>query len=71
MVPAIDAFHDKYRQYLPKRPVFSISTMDRLGQYFSIRIHFPERNMDVFYNSLPDLLSEIVQRWDTRKNNAS
>jgi hypothetical protein len=42
--------------------------MDRLGREFSIRIHFPERNMDVFYNLQPELLSDIVNRWDTRKH---
>jgi small-conductance mechanosensitive channel len=71
LVPAIDKFHEKYKKYLPKRPEFGISKMDRLGREFSIRIHVPERNMDVFYNLQPELLSDIVRRWDTRKNKAS
>jgi hypothetical protein len=41
--------------------------MDRLGREFSIRIHFPERNMDIFYNLQPELVGEIVNRWDIRK----
>jgi small conductance mechanosensitive channel len=68
IVPAITAFHEKYQHYLPERPAFGISKMDRLGREFSIRIHFPERNMDVFYNLQPELLSDIVNRWDTRKH---
>lgn len=68
IIPAIDAFHQKYREYLPKRPEFGISKMDRLGREFAIRIHFPERNMDVFYNLQPELLSDIVSRWDAQRH---
>lgn len=68
IIPAIDKFHEKYKKHLPKRPEFGISKMDRLGREFSIRIHFPERNMDVFYNLQPELLGDIVNRWDAHKN---
>jgi len=67
IIPAIDTFHEKYKDHLPKRPEFGISKMDRLGREFSVRIHFPERNMDVFYNLQPELLSEIVNRWDSKR----
>lgn len=68
IVPAITKFHEKHKSHLSKRPEFGISKMDRLGREFSIRIHFPERNMDVFYNLKPELLGDIVNRWDSRKN---
>lgn len=66
-IPAIDQFHEKYKQFLPRKPEFGLSKMDRLGREFSIRIHFPERNMDIFYNLQPELVGEIVNRWDIRK----
>ncbi len=68
IIPAIDKFHDKYKEHLPIRPQFGISKMDRLGRQFSVRIHFPERNMDLFYNIQPELLGDIVNRWDRHKN---
>jgi hypothetical protein len=40
----------------------------RLGQEFSICIHFPERNTDVFYNLQPELRVDIFSRGNTRKN---
>lgn len=67
IVPAIEQFHEKYKQHIPERPQFGLSAMDRLGREFSIRIHFPERNMDVFYNLQPDLLGNIVNRWDEHR----
>jgi small-conductance mechanosensitive channel len=67
IIPAINHFHDQYKEYLPRKPEFGLSKMDRLGREFSIRIHFPERNMDVFYNLQPELVGEIVNRWDIRK----
>jgi hypothetical protein len=66
-IPAINQFHEKYKQFLPKKPEFGLSKMDRLGREFAIRIHFPERNMDIFYNLQPELVGEIVNRWDERK----
>ena len=66
-IPAINRFHEKYEQFLPRKPEFGLSKMDRLGREFSIRIHFPERNMDIFYNLQPELVGEIVNRWDIRK----
>ena len=68
IIPAIDRFHEKYKVHLPIRPQFGISKMDRLGRQFSIRIHFPEKNMDVFYTIQPELLGDIVNRWDTHTN---
>lgn len=68
IVPAINQFHENYTSHLPKKPEFGISKMDRLGREFSIRIHFPERDMDLFYNLQPELLGDIVHRWDSRKD---
>lgn len=67
IIPAINHFHEQYEKYLPRKPEFGLSKMDRLGREFTIRIHFPERNMDIFYSLQPELVGEIVNRWDIRK----
>jgi small conductance mechanosensitive channel len=70
IAPALEIFYDKHRDLLPKKPEYGLSSMDRLGRAFSIRIFFPEKRMDTFYNLQPEILGAIVNLWDNiRKNN--
>lgn len=70
IAPALENFYDKHRDLLPKKPEYGLSSMDRLGRAFSIRIFFPEKRMDTFYNLQPEILGKIVNLWDNiRKNN--
>lgn len=62
--PALDDFYTKYDQLLPRKPQYGLCTIDRLGRAFSIRVFFPERKMDIFYNIQPEILGAIVNRWD-------
>lgn len=64
IVPALESFHKKYEQLLPRRPQYGLCSMDRLSRKFSIRVFFPKRKMDAFYNIQPEILGEIINRWD-------
>ncbi|MFQ6075445.1 MAG: mechanosensitive ion channel family protein [Candidatus Bathyarchaeia archaeon] len=64
IIPALDAFYEKYRDLLPRKPEYGLCGMDRLGRQFSIRIFFPEQKMDTFYNLQPEIMGDIVNRWD-------
>lgn len=65
ITPALNDFYTKYGQLLPSKPQYGLCTIDRLGRAFSIRIFFPERKMDTFYNIQPEILGAIINRWDT------
>jgi small-conductance mechanosensitive channel len=64
IVPAIEAFYEKYKDILPRKPEFSMSSMDRLGRSFAIRMFFPEKKIKTFYDIQPELMRSIVARWD-------
>jgi small-conductance mechanosensitive channel len=65
--PAINDFYKKYKEILPKKPEYSMYDMDRLGRGFFIRIFFPERKIDTFYDVQPELMQKIVNNWDKYK----
>jgi small conductance mechanosensitive channel len=70
IVPALEDFYNKHSDLLPKKPEYGLCSMDRLGRAFSIRIFFPEKRMDTFYNLQPEILGAIVNLWDNlRKTN--
>jgi small-conductance mechanosensitive channel len=67
IVPAIEAFHKKYRDLIPKKPEVGMSSMDRLERGFLIRMFFPEGKIDKFYDIQPELMQNIVDNWDIYK----
>jgi small-conductance mechanosensitive channel len=64
IIPALEEFYKKYEKLLPRKPEHGLCRMDRLGKDFSIRIFFLEKKMDTFYNLQPEILGDIVRRWD-------
>ncbi len=64
IVPAIEKFYEKYKEILPRKPEFSMSSMDRLGRSFAIRMFFPEKKTKTFYDIQPELMQSIVNNWD-------
>jgi len=67
IIPAIEAFYNKYKDVLSRKPEVSMSKMDRLERRFLIRMFFPEGKIETFYNIQPELMQDIVTRWDARK----
>ncbi len=67
IIPAIDKFHHKYKDILPKKPEVSMSKFDRLERAFMIRMFFPEGKIDAFYEIQPVLMQNIANSWDTYK----
>lgn len=67
IIPAIEAFYNKHKDVLSRKPEVSMSKMDRLERRFLIRMFFPEGKIETFYNIQPELMQDIVDRWDVRK----
>jgi len=64
IIPAIEKFYNKYKDVLPKKPEVSMFKMNRLERGFLIRMFFPEGKIDMFYDTQPELMQEIVENWD-------
>jgi small-conductance mechanosensitive channel len=67
IMPVLEKFYKKYKSVLPKKPEGSMFKMDRLERGFMIRMFFPEGKIDTFYNIQPELMQNIVNRWDAYK----
>ena len=67
--PTINKFYEKYKDVLPQKPEASMLTMDRLGREVSIRMFFPEGEINEFYDLQPELMRDIVHCWDKFKVN--
>ena len=67
IMPVLEKFYKKYKSVLPKKPEVSMFKMDRLERGFMIRMFFPEGKIDTFYNIQPELMQNIVNRWDAYK----
>ena len=65
IMPAIDEFYSEHKDVLPKKPEVSMFKMDRLERGFLVRMFFPEGNIGTFYDIQPELMQNIVERWDT------
>ena len=64
IVPILGEFYNRYKDVLPKKPEVSMFRMDRLGRGFLVRMFFPEGKINTFYNIQPELMQNIVNRWD-------
>ena len=67
IMPVLEKFYKKYKSVLPKKPEVSMFKMDRLERGFMIRMFFPEGKIDTFYDIQPELMQNIVNRWDAYK----
>ena len=65
--PTIEKFYKKHKDLLSRKPEASMSKMDRLGRAFMIRMFFPEGKVNKFYDLQPELMQDIVTRWDALK----
>lgn len=71
IAPAIDKFYEKYKGILPKKPEFSMYKMGRVERGFNIRMFFPEKKIETFYEIQPELIRNIANNWDAyRKQKA-
>ena len=64
IAPAIEKFYEKYKDILPKKPEFSMFKVDKWERGFNIRMFFPEKKIDTFYDLQPELMQNIVNNWD-------
>lgn len=64
VTPAIDEFYAKYKKTLPRKPEVSISKVDRLSKIFLVRMFFPKGKINAFYDTQPELLQTILEKWD-------
>jgi len=67
IMPVLEKFYNKYKDILPKKPELSMFKMDRLERGFLIRMFFPERKINTFYEIQPELMQNIVNSWDAYK----
>lgn len=67
IIPVIEAFYNKYKDVLPRKPEVSMYHMDRLERGFLIRMFFPEGKINRFYDTQPELMQNTVNNWDTYK----
>jgi len=68
ITPALEAFYNKYKDVLPKKPAFSMFKMERLGRVFLIRMLFPEGKINKFYDIQPELMQGVANSWDVYKS---
>jgi small-conductance mechanosensitive channel len=64
IVPVIDSFYLKYKEILPRKPEYSMSSLGRLGKSFYIRMFYPEGDIRTFYDIQPELIQNISAKWD-------
>jgi small-conductance mechanosensitive channel len=64
ITPELEAFYSEYKDVLPKEPQLGMHKMTRLERGFLIRLFFPEGKVDTFYDIQPELMQNIVNRWD-------
>jgi len=69
IMPVLEKFYNKYKDFLPKKPELSMFKMDRLERGFLIRMFFPEGKINAFYDIQPELMQNIVNSWDAYKAN--
>jgi len=65
--PAIEAFHNKYREKQLRRPEALFEKSENLGRSFKVRIFVPKGNARTLYALQPELYSMIITRWDVER----
>ncbi len=67
IIPAIESFYEKYNSFLARKPEVSMCEMSRLERSFLIRMFCPEGRIVKFYDIQPELMQDIVNKWDAYK----
>jgi len=67
ILPVLEKFYNKYKDILPKKPELSMLKLNRLEKGFLVRIFFPQRKINDFYNIQPELMQNIANSWDVYK----
>jgi len=63
--PSIDEFYSKHKDELQRRPEWFFDSIDRMGNYFMIRLFVPKGEAKLLYTLQPELMSLIAQRYDS------
>ncbi len=67
IMPELEEFYNKYKGILQKKPELGMYKMTRLERGFLIRLFFPKGKIKTFYDIQPELMQNIVNRWDAYK----
>lgn len=67
IMPEVEEFYNKHRDILQKKPELGMYKMTRLERGFLIRLFFPKGKIKTFYDIQPELMQNIVNRWDVYK----
>jgi hypothetical protein len=74
IAPVIDSFYERQKKMFVKKPELAVATdymgymgsvgLDRLQRTFAVRVFFKEKDVEAFYDLQPQLLNEIIKKWD-------
>ena len=74
IAPVINSFYERQKKMFVKKPELAVATdymgymgsvgLDRLQRTFAVRVFFKEKDVEAFYDLQPQLLNEIIQKWD-------
>ena len=62
--PAIDEFHEKYKDKQLRKPEYYFETSAHFGRSFKIRIFIPKGDVKTLYTLQSELSDMIINRWD-------
>ncbi|MFQ5711791.1 MAG: mechanosensitive ion channel family protein [Candidatus Geothermarchaeales archaeon] len=71
IVPTLEECYERHKDKLQRKMALSMVRLNRLERAFAIRMFFPEKYIDDFYNIQPKLLEAITDRWDSYKKKIS
>ena len=74
IAPVINSFYERQKKMFVKKPELAVATdymgymgsvgLDRLQRTFAVRVFFKEKDVEAFYDLQPQLLNEIIKKWD-------
>ena len=74
IAPVINSFYERQKKMFVKKPELAVATdymgymgsvgLDRLQRTFAVRVFFKKKDVEAFYDLQPQLLNEIIQKWD-------
>jgi hypothetical protein len=74
ITPVINSFYERQKKMFVKKPELAVATdymgymgsvgLDRLQRTFAVRVFFKKKDVEAFYDLQPQLLNEIIKKWD-------
>ena len=74
IAPVINSFYERQKKMFVKKPELAVATdymgymgsvgLDRLQRTFAVRVFFKKKDVEAFYDLQPQLLNEIIKKWD-------